>query len=198
MLSLRKPTVSEVDRFVRSNSGRAYNTPLGIATGRSPRGWFVDEEDAILGVGPAAFDAAQDALLHWEQMDLPWFRVHRPGETHLAAGEFVTYSVRIARIWMTFACRIVSVFDETDPDGSRRFGYVYATVAGHPARGEEQFMVYMNASSGEVHGSIRAVSQPARWFTWAGLPVARQAQHRFKPAALAALAGAVRRRVAAV
>ncbi|MBU6317864.1 MAG: DUF1990 family protein, partial [Acidobacteria bacterium] len=45
--------------------------------------------------------------------------------------------------------------------------------------------------------SIRAVSRPARWFMWAGLPLARQAQHRFKPAALAALAGAVRRRVAA-
>lgn len=198
MLSLRKPTLSEMDRFVRSTSGRAYNTPLGIATSRAPRGWFVDEEDAILGVGSAAFEAARDALAHWEQMDLPWFRVHRPHETPVSPGELVTYAVRVVGVWMSFACRVVSVFDETDPDGSRRFGFVYATIGGHAARGEEQFMVYMHAGSGEVHGSIRAVSRPARWFMWAGLPVARQAQHRFKPAALAALAGAVRRRVAAV
>ena len=191
---MRAPSLDDMDRFVRSVSGRSFNTPLGLLAAPTPKGWFLDTEDAIIGVGDAAFDAARTALHHGELMELDWFRLHRPDTTLIEPGEVVAYAVRLGGLWMKLACRVVSVFDETDRDGSRRAGFVYATLVGHAARGEEQFMVYRNGSNGEVHGEIRAVSQPARWFAWLGLPVVRHAQRRFKPEALAALAGAVRRR----
>ena len=193
MYSLRKPSTDTVDRFVRQHSAGPFNSPTGLTEGTPPRRWFVDEIETIVGVGTEAFEAACAALRRWEHMDLNWFRVHRPNETPMERGAIVAYSTRVLRTWMTFACRIVSVIDEVDRTGTRRFGYVYGTIEPHAAQGEERVLVTLDARTGEVHASIRAVSRPARWFTWLGLPVARRAQRLFKPAALAALAGAVRR-----
>ena len=195
MFSLRLPTPTAMDSFVRKVSAGGYNTPLGVAGADAPRGWFVDDVDAIVGTGRDGFEAAAQAVRSWSHLDLGWFRVHRPEQTPLEPGVVVAYSTRIAGIWMSFACRIVSVIDGVEPDGSQRFGYVYATIGNHAAKGEEQVLVSLDASTGEVHGSIRAVSRPARWFTWVGLPAARRAQRLFKPEALAALAAAVRRQV---
>ncbi len=196
MILWRAPSPSQMDRFVRKCSATGFNTPLGLTNGAAPARWFVDDVDAILGVGPEAFAAASDAMRSWAEMDLPWFRVHRPGSIPLEPGVVVAYAIRVAGLWMPFACRIVSVTDETGPDGSRRFGFVYATIGSHAAQGEERFLVTFDPRSGEVHGSIRAVSRPGRWFVWLGLPVARRAQRLFKPEALAALAASVRQRLA--
>lgn len=195
MLSLRPPSPDQLDRFMRQVAGAPLNTRGGLTEGTAPRYWFVDDVDAILGVGPDAFDAAVSALQGWDQVALPWFRMHRPADTPIERGSLAVYSARIAGIWMTYACRIVSVIDDSDAQGSRRFGFVWATVGAHGARGEERFLVWLDAQTGEVHGSIRAVSRPARWYTWVGLPVARRSQRLFKPEALAALARAVRRHV---
>ena len=195
MLTVRAPSPDQIDGFVRKHGGNGFNTPSGLTEGTAPPRWFVDDVDAILGIGNDAFEAAAAALRHWEQMNLPWFKVHRPDRTPLDPGVVVAYSARIAGMWMTFACRIVSVIDEVDPDGGRRFGFVYGTIDPHAAKGEERFLVRLDARTREVHGSIRAVSRPARWYMWAGLPVARRAQRLFKAEALAILAGAVRRRM---
>jgi uncharacterized protein (UPF0548 family) len=93
---------------------------------------------------------------------------------------------------MTYACRIISVIDDSDAEGNRRFGFTWATIGNHAARGEERFLVSLDARTGEVRGSILAVSRPARWFMWVGFPVARRSQRLFKPAALASLARAAR------
>ncbi len=195
MFSLRPPAPKAMDSFIRKVSGSSYNTPLGVAEPDAPRGWFVDDVNAIVGIGSDAFDAACAAIRSWSHLDLEWFRVHRPERTPLEPGAVVAYSTRVAGVWMSFACRIVSVIDDVESDGTRRFGYEYATIGHHAAKGVERVIVTLNTSTGEVHGSIRAVSRPARWYTWVGLPVARRAQRLFKPEALAALAAAVRRQV---
>lgn len=195
MLSLRAPSPEQLDRFMRQVAGAALNTPTGLTEGDAPARWFVDDVEAILGVGPDAFDAAVAALRQWEQVSLPWFRMHRREETHIERGALVVYSARIAAVWMTYACRITAVIDDTDERGNRRFGFVWATIGAHAARGEERFLVWIDSRNGEVHGSIRAVSRPASWYMWLGLPVARRSQRLFKPEALAALAHAVRSRV---
>ena len=82
-----------------------------------------------------------------------------------------------------------------DGSGTRRFGFVYATIGRHAVQGEERFLVSLNPTTLEVHGSIRAVSRPVAWYTWVGLPLARRAQRLFKPEALAALARSVRLRL---
>ena len=86
------------------------------------------------------------------------------------------------------------MIDERDADGTARFGFAYGTVGGHPERGEERFLV-TRAPDGAVTASILAISRPGRWFTWVGLPLARRAQRRFKPDALAAWRRGVERRL---
>lgn len=193
MPSLRPPSVQQMDRYVRRVSGTGYNTPLGLTTGARDGRWFVDDVEAIVGIGPAAFDAASASLASWLHTDLDWFRVHRPETTRMEPGTVVAYSVRIAGLWWTYACRIVQVVDTHGIDGAREYGYVYATIGHHAARGEERVTVRLDARTQEVFGNIVAVSRPARWYMWLGLPVARRVQRLFKPAALAALARAVRR-----
>ena len=195
MLTLRLPSLAQMDAFVRRVSATGYNTPLGLTAVANPGRWFVDDVEAILGVGADAFDAATAALRNWDQMELPWFRLHRPDATPLETGVVAAYSTRVCGIWMSYACRIVSVIDDVDTSGLRRFGFVYATIGRHAVQGEERFLVTHHPSTGEVYGSIRAVSRPRAWYTWAGLPLARRAQRLFKPEALAALAGSVRRRL---
>lgn len=196
MVSIRPLTVQQMDRFVRRTAGSEYNTALGLTTGTRSRGWFVDDVEAIVGVGPHAFAAAVASLRAWDHTKLDWFRVHRPESTPIEVGTVVAYSVRIVGLWWSFACRITQVVDSAAPDGSREFGYVYATIGGHAARGEERVTVRLNARTHEVIGDVVAVSRPARWYVWLALPVARRTQRLFKPAALAALAKSVRTRVA--
>ena len=175
-------------------SGSEYNTPLGLTTGERKGYWIVDDVEAIVGVGPQAFEAAAASLRAWAHTDLDWFRVHRPETTRLEAGTVVAYSVRVLGLWWAFACRIVRVIDTHGTDGAREFGYVYATIGHHAARGEERVTVRLDPRTQEVFGSILAVSRPARWYVWLGFPLARTTQRLFKPAALAALARAVRSR----
>jgi uncharacterized protein (UPF0548 family) len=181
-----------MDRFVRRVSGTGYNTPLGLTTGERAGHWIIDDVEAIVGVGPQAFDAAAESLRSWQHADLDWFHVHRPESTRLEVGTVVAYSVRVLGLWWSFACRIVQVVDTFSADGEREYGYVYATIGRHAARGEERVTVRLDPRTQEVLGSILAVSRPARWYVWLAYPLARSTQKLFKPAALAALARAVR------
>ena len=174
-------------------AGIGFNTPLGLTDRERTRGWFVDRVDTLLGTGAPSFDAAVSALHRWRPLDLGWFRVHRPDSTPLERGVLVVYSVRVLRCWFTWSCRITRVIDEVDEAGCRRFGIVWGTVGDHAARGEESFVVRFDPHSGEVRAGIHAVSRPARWYAWLGLPVSRWIQRGFKPQSLAAWAGAVRR-----
>ncbi len=114
----------------------------------------------------------------------------------LEPGAIVGYSARALRIWWSYSCRIVAVIDQTDTDGTHRFGFDYGTLRGHAERGEERFLVSLTLG-GDVRFSLFAVSRPARWFTWIGLPWTRRAQARFRidaPAAMRAAVAAARTR----
>jgi len=50
-------------------------------------------------------------------------------------------------------------------------GFGYGTLPGHPARGEESFVVHRDAA-GEVWFTVTSFSRPARWFMAALGPVA--------------------------
>lgn len=194
VLTVRQPDDRRVEQWLRRESGALLTYPEGLSRTTPPPRWFVDEVSAEVGAGAEAFAAATAAVAAWEHFDLPWFRVHRPAATPFAVGTTVAYSARVFGLWWTYACRVVEVVDETDGDGTRRFGFAYGTIGSHAERGEERFVVHLDARTGLVTGSVLAVSRPGRWFTWVGLPLARRVQHRFKPEVLAALAGAVRRR----
>jgi uncharacterized protein (UPF0548 family) len=66
-------------------------------------------------------------------------------------------------------CRVVWAFDEPN-----RCGFAYGTLAGHPERGEEAFVI--ERSSDSVTFTITAFSTPAHALVRAGGPVARRVQ----------------------
>jgi uncharacterized protein (UPF0548 family) len=56
-----------------------------------------------------------------------------------------------------------------------RKGFAYGTLAGHPERGEEAFVVELTPA-GDVRLSIRAFSRPARLIARLGGPAGRAVQ----------------------
>ena len=91
-----------------------------------------------------------------------------------------------ARLWAP--CRVVWVVDEPD-----RYGFGYGTLPGHPASGEEAFVVVREPDAsarserseprsreqdldGKVWFEVRAFSRPATWYAKVGGPATRATQ----------------------
>ena len=104
-----------------------------------------------LGTGQRTFERAAEALFTW--------RMHRgAGLTALVAPRPEVGAVVVMRLgpWPVGAiapCRIVYLEDEP-----RRRGFGYGTLPGHPAVGEESFVVDW-AEDDAVHLTIRAFSR---------------------------------------
>ena len=62
-------------------------------------------------------------------------------------------------------------------DEPAAFGFAYGTVAGHPERGEESFVVRL-CPDGRVTFTVQAISRPGRVLVWLVVPVARALQQR--------------------
>jgi uncharacterized protein (UPF0548 family) len=65
-------------------------------------------------------------------------------------------------------------------DGGRIAGFAYGTLSDHAETGEEIFTVAMNANTGAVTYTIRAVSREHAVLAKLGAPVARMFQDRFR------------------
>ena len=61
-------------------------------------------------------------------------------------------------------CRVVWAIEE-----SRRSGFGYGTLQGHPESGEEGFLVERHGD--EVYGVVRAYSRPVSWWARLGGPL---------------------------
>src|SRR5262249_42824659 len=103
-------------------------------------------------------------------------------------GNVVAMLARVFCVWWLNACRIVYVFDESEP--VRRFGFAYGTLPGHVERGEERFSVEWLADD-TVWYDLRAFSRPRYWLTRLGYPLARRVQRRFARDSLAAMREAI-------
>lgn len=103
-----------------------------------------------------------------------------PLDAELAPESTVAIVTRQLGLWVLAACRIETVIDE-----STRFGFVYATLPGHPEQGYESFIV-CNVD-GKIIFQIDAVSRPGIPIIRLGAPVTRLLQRRASNAYLAAL-----------
>ncbi|WP_152640922.1 DUF1990 domain-containing protein, partial [Rhodococcus sp. Chr-9] len=65
-------------------------------------------------------------------------------------------------------------------------GFTYGTLPGHPASGEETFVVERTVD-GRVRGTVLAFSRPARWYTKLAGPVGHLLQQQIARRYLAAL-----------
>jgi uncharacterized protein (UPF0548 family) len=115
-------------------------------------------------LGRGGFDVAAEAVLT--------FAMHRAGERvtasapRAAAGVAVTSRIWVGPVRLTAPCQVVWA-----EDGPDRAGFGYGTLAGHPARGEESFVVTRETGD-EVWFTVTAFSGPGRWYMAAAGPVA--------------------------
>jgi uncharacterized protein (UPF0548 family) len=123
-------------------------------------------------LGAVSLAVAADAILTW--------RMHRATGTRITAsapraapGVTVSVGVGVGPLRVSAPCRVVWAVDEPD-----RAGFGYGTLAGHPVRGEESFVVE-RAADGRVLFAVTAFSTPARWFTRAGGPLVVLFQHAY-------------------
>lgn len=119
-------------------------------------------------LGRDDFAAAADAILT--------FRMHRgTGARIRASAERAAPGVRLTVGLgpVVAPCEVVWAIDE-----AQRAGFGYGTLPGHPARGEEAFLVERDPQ-GRVWFSVTAFSLPARWPMRLAGPAAVPAQHLF-------------------
>lgn len=193
MLTLRCPSESRVDAYVRRVSGLPCLDDAGLLDRTTRVRYRRTRVGSLLGTGTDTYVLAVDALARWAPLELGWFRVHRPESTPVERGAIVAFSVRVMGLWFTWACRITSVSDTTTMAGDRSFTVRWAPIIGHGVRGEEEFALHYTAGTDEVRAEVAAVSRPARWFVWLGLPLARSMQRTFPSEMLAGWARSVRR-----
>ncbi|MBF6443272.1 DUF1990 domain-containing protein [Nocardia farcinica] len=154
---------------------------VGATRGALPAGYDHLRLRREIGRGRADFERLGDAVLAFRiQRGL---RILDHAETPVAEpGAAVTVRLGLGPLGLRAPCRVVYVLDEEN-----RRGFVYGTLAGHPARGEELFAVDYDPATGTVYGETVAFSRPATWYTRLGGPLTRLAQRLAARAYLATL-----------
>ncbi|HEY0002686.1 MAG TPA: DUF1990 domain-containing protein [Actinoplanes sp.] len=148
--------------------------------GALPAGYGHLHREAFLGTGRAVFERAAAGLLAWRMHERAGIPVTRSVPTAVT-GAVVVQRPGIGPLRLTVPCRVVYTVAESD-----RQGFGYGTLAGHPERGEESFVVTL-APSGEVRAVIRAFSRPATLLSQAGGPMTGLVQRYVTGRYLAAL-----------
>ena len=177
MLSLRKPSVETMRRFLEVQSELPFTyEAVGATAGTPPAGYVVDRTRIKLGEGESVFHSAIAALRRWEQFRLGWVEAW-PSDTPIQMGEVVAVMGRAIGVWWLNACRVVYVVDEAGPIW--KFGFAYGTLPGHVESGEERFLVEWDKSDDSVWYDIVAFSRPNQFSARLGYPVVRRLQKRF-------------------
>ena len=129
MLSLRKPTVETIRRFLAAQAKLPFTySAVGATAGTPAADFIVDHTRIKLGEGEPVFRSARAALQRWEQFRLGWVEAS-PTDTPLQSGNVVAVQGRALGLWCLNACRIVYVVDESGPIS--KFGFAYGTLPGH-------------------------------------------------------------------
>ena len=165
----------------------------------SATGWRIDDYAVDLPAeapgAPApngSFAAAQDVLRRYAfpppNLITGYFDPDQPLEQRIMVlrAHFLVFN-------FYFGVRVADVVDAANqpgPDGSERvWGYGYRTLEGHFERGQINFSVHKNITTGAVDFRIHAVSQPGQIrnpFYWVGFKVfGRMLQRRFSRQSLA-------------
>jgi len=190
MLSLRKPSVDAMQRFLSAQAKLPFTyEAVGATAETPPAGYVVDRTRIKLGEGEPVFRSAIAALRRWEQFRLGWVEAW-PSDTPIQEGEVVAVMGRAIGVWWLNACRVVYVVDEAGPIS--KFGFAYGTLPGHVESGEERFLIEWDKSDNSVWYDIIAFSRPNQFSARLGYPVVRRLQKRFGRDSAASMLRAVR------
>ncbi|WP_328666564.1 DUF1990 domain-containing protein [Streptomyces sp. NBC_00322] len=144
---------------VRPTTGRGLSYPEVGATrlGPLPDGYHHLHHTTRIGRGRAVFDAAGEAVTTWRMHRTSGARV-RSAAVRAEPGARLQVSVGVGPLRFTAPCEVIWTAYE-----SNRTGFAYGTLAGHPERGEESFVVDIR-DDGSVWFTVMAFSRPARWY----------------------------------
>jgi len=115
--------------------------------------WNVLLEARVIGRGEETFDCARDRVLTWQMHRAAGVRVETDGDAQV--GRTVKLSIGIGPFLIPARCEVVAIVDD-----EREAGFCYGTLAGHPERGEQAFLVSL-LPNGMVRGSVASFSRPA-------------------------------------
>jgi uncharacterized protein (UPF0548 family) len=107
------------------------------------------------------------------------------GTALLKPGDSATLRMSVGPISLDCPVRVIYVVD--DPACK---GFAYGTLPGHPARGEEAFLVEQE-EDGSVWLTVKAFSRPSGLRWWLASPILRVVQARVTARCLRALAGPI-------
>ncbi|GAB4055132.1 DUF1990 family protein [Catellatospora paridis] len=127
-----------------------------------PRGYHHLRYRTRIG-NASAMAAATDAVLTFAPQRAAGVLVDAAGP-RAVEGLMVTSRLGIGPLRIAAPCLVVWV-----EHGPQRAGFGYGTLAGHPERGEESFVVEL--VDGAVWFTMTAFSGPARWYTRAAGPL---------------------------
>ncbi len=145
MWSLRKPTDGELAEFLKHQAQASFTygeVGLTASEERWPCGFDHDRNRILLGKGADIFERARHALSDWRHFPSAWTMIF-PADAPIAPGNTIAVLIRALGVWWWNSARIVYTIDETGL--TPRFGFAYGTLPAHAERGEEQFLVEMDA-----------------------------------------------------
>ncbi|HEY4246911.1 MAG TPA: DUF1990 domain-containing protein [Lacunisphaera sp.] len=176
MWSTTLPSGQKIKEFLFEQRRLDFSyAEVGHSFDRSPAGYNIDHNRAMLGRGRGTFEQACVALRAWTMFPAPWTRID-PANAPLVQGQVVAMLAHVYGGWWLNACRIVYTIDENGP--VRRFGFAYGTLPGHVECGEERFSVEWLADD-TVWYDLRAFSRPRFWLVKLAKPLARGLQRSF-------------------
>ena len=174
---LRTPSSQLVRDFLATQARFDFTyDAVGATSGRPPGSYAVDHARVQLGVGWDVFIAAKLALERWQQFPPAWLDVY-PGNMSIEPGNTVAITARSLGLWWLNACRIVYVID--DLYEACRYGFAHGTLPSHMGKGEERFLVEMDADE-RVWYDILAFSRPNGVLATIGYPHMRRVQRLFR------------------
>lgn len=158
--------------LARTLSGLPLTYPEqgGTAWEQFPAGYRGLERSLTLGSGAELFERACAALLSWQMHTRAGLLITGNAPTAVP-GSCVLLIVGRPPLALNAPCRVVYEVAE-----SRRRGFAYGTLPGHPERGEESFVV-THQDDDEVTFTVRAFSRPATVLARIGGPFTRLAQN---------------------
>lgn len=144
-----------------TSAGLAESLAAGVrapltysATGAdAPPGYVALQQAAMVGTGRSGWARLAAALLNWD--------LHRTAGMVLASdaaavelGATIVNAAPLGPVALLAPCRVVALVEK-----SRRRGFAYATLPGHPLRGREEFTVELDEQM-RIWLRIRSVSRP--------------------------------------
>lgn len=151
------------------------------------------ERTVLLGHGASLWAFASTEILRWGVKTRSGFSVESGGPSTsgtglghpVVAGNKYWLIAHLGPLRIHEPVQVVAVVDEPD-----RKGFAYGTLAGHPVRGEEAFVVDRR-TDGSVWLTIRSLTRPASGLWGAAYPLALLAQRLYRRRYFRSLRGPV-------